>query len=248
MYEYTPCAIVRNHPKNRTNQLFAIVENDLQNGEVSAYPCFTSAKHWQLQKFWDFYTHPRRQTRHDAAGFFMPVSYATGGLCRVCVDYKTANGGKKRVVTLGSDRSTRQLLPNSKTYQGENLMNATQTGNRAQNPFQALVRLLPIDKPSHTVPRIRRKRTRNQTTRLVYKSRTTGLIAYLAGDPVAWIVPGYHSSRTTGKDCKFVDVSYHRQTSYGVNLETRDFDNLQQAFDFLATVFPANTNGKGGAV
>ncbi|WP_287602383.1 hypothetical protein [Thiothrix sp.] len=250
MYQYTPRATVRINRKNETLTPFAIVKTDLQTGLVFTHTFPVSPMGWQLQRFWDFYTHPRRQTRHDeAAGFFMPVDYTSGGLSRVCVDYNTANGGNKRVVTLGSDRSTRQLLPNSKTYQGENLMNATTMGNRAQNPLQALVRLLPVGKSSHVntrkPPIIRRKNRKVHVSPLVYKTTQTGFIGYLNGVPVAWVVQGYHNGQCNHapRACTFVDVAYHRQTLHGVNLETLDFDTLSQAFDFLSQAF-----SKGGAV
>ncbi|MBJ6609981.1 MAG: hypothetical protein JG718_06445 [Candidatus Thiothrix moscowensis] len=121
-------------------------------------------------------------------------------------------------------------------------------GTHAPNPLQALARLLPSGKPSHPRPQqpvIRRKNRKVHVSALVYKANETGFIAYLHGVPVAWVLHGYHQGQQDHqpKQCRFVDVAYHRQTAHGVNLETADFDTLQQAFDFLQAVF----GGKGGA-
>lgn len=67
----------------------------------------------------------------------------------------------------------------------------------------------------------------------------TGLIIYKSGNPVCWIMPGYHEGQSDNfpKRCDFVDVAYHRQTQRGVNLETRDFLSLPDALEFVAEIF-----------
>ena len=66
-----------------------------------------------------------------------------------------------------------------------------------------------------------------------------GLIIYQSGNPVCWIMAGYHEGQSDSqpKRCDFVDVAYHRQTQRGVNLETRDFLTLPEAMVFVADTF-----------
>ena len=115
-------------------------------------------------------------------------------------------------------------------------MTAMLMGNAAQNPLARLPHI-PL-----LFPKAGKKR--KSTADLVYESTPTGLIVHHGNSPVAWIYPGYHQGQIDGKPTtsKFVDVAYHRRTEHGVNLETRDFDTLQQAVDFIAATF-----GQGGA-
>lgn len=133
------------------------------------------------------------------------------------------------------DKSTRQICQNLKSYEYEK-MNAIAMGNTAQNPLARLPHI-PL-----LFPKAGKKR--KSTADLVYESTPTGLIVHHENTPVAWIYPGYHQGQIDGKPTtsKFVDVAYHRRTEHGVNLETRDFDTLQQAVDFITATF-----GRGGA-
>lgn len=114
-------------------------------------------------------------------------------------------------------------------------MTAITMGNTAQNPLAFLPHIplapaLPKPKaPDH----------------LHYQQTDTGLIAYLGTTPVAWLYPGYHSGQIDGnrRTVRFVDVAYHRQTAHGINLETADFQTLDEASAFIAATF-----GKGVAV
>ena len=120
-------------------------------------------------------------------------------------------------------------------------MNASIMGVSAQNPLQALARLLPAGKPSHSIPLA--TPTRSAKTLHIVASES-GLIAYRNGAPLAWIVPGYHQDRTDCANptrCDFVDVAYLRKTRQGINLETRDFATLEESITFINGVF-------GGAV
>lgn len=67
----------------------------------------------------------------------------------------------------------------------------------------------------------------------------TGFIVYRDSKPLAWVYQGYHSGQINNQPttCRFVDVAYHRQTQHGVNLETRDFTNMQDAMDFVLETF-----------
>ena len=67
----------------------------------------------------------------------------------------------------------------------------------------------------------------------------TGLHIYHSGLLVCWIVCGYHTGQSDNKikHCDFVDVAYYRTTQRGVNLETADFDTLQEALVFVGEVF-----------
>lgn len=78
---------------------------------------------------------------------------------------------------------------------------------------------------------------------LTFHRTRTGWIAYRQRQPLAWIVQGHHCGRLNRqpKTCHFVDVVYQRQTGYGINLETADFDTVAQAFQFIRQTF-------GGAV
>lgn len=112
-------------------------------------------------------------------------------------------------------------------------MNASiSMGVSAQNPLQALARLLPTGTPSHQIPAAPRHRT---AKKLQIVASDTGLIAYRNGSPLAWIAPGYHlgQSDLEPKRCDFVDVAYIRQTRHGINLETHDFDTLDEAISFI---------------
>jgi hypothetical protein len=191
----------------------------------------------QTAKFWDIYTHTRRQTRHDdAAGFFMPVDFAHSGFMPGMRGLKNLLGGNKRVVFLVSDRCTRQLLPKSKTKLGAAIMAAITMGNTARNPLARLPHLpfspaLPKHKaaPAH----------------IVFNKSRTGYIAYRKGTPLAWLVLGYHQGQLNNqkKLVKFVDVAYHRQTDHGISMETAFFDTLTEAMQFIRTTFEKN----GGA-
>lgn len=110
-------------------------------------------------------------------------------------------------------------------------MTALTQGNTART-LSAYLPHIPI-----ALPKAGKKRT--PTTDLVYESTQTGLIVYQDNTPVAWVYPGYHQGQI-GKQpalCKFVDVAFHRRTEHGVNLETRDFLDLQTALDFVRTTF-----------
>lgn len=76
---------------------------------------------------------------------------------------------------------------------------------------------------------------------LYLKATATGLIVYRDETPIAWIYAGYHNGVIDGvrTTCRFVDVAYHRQTEHGVNLETADFDTLEEALDFIRRTFLA---------
>lgn len=116
-------------------------------------------------------------------------------------------------------------------------------GAPAQNPLQALARLLPSGKSSRIPLSIARKHQRRGSMQLV--TSDTGMTAYMDGAPVAWIVPGYHQGKANHepKRCDFVDVAYHRKTDNGVNMETADFLTLEEAVAFVSAVF----SGKAGA-
>lgn len=116
-------------------------------------------------------------------------------------------------------------------------MNASNMGVSAPNPLQALARLLPAGKPSHSIPLA--TPTRSAKTLHIVASES-GLIAYRNGAPLAWIVPGYHQDRTDYANptrCDFVDVAYLRKTRQGINLETRDFATLEESITFINGVF-----------
>lgn len=74
---------------------------------------------------------------------------------------------------------------------------------------------------------------------LTISETETGLIVWRVHNPIAWISAGYHQGQSDKKPkrCDFVDVVYHRQTNYGVNLETADFFTLPEALQFIAEVF-----------
>ena len=74
---------------------------------------------------------------------------------------------------------------------------------------------------------------------LAISQSDTGLIVWREHNPVAWIYAGYHEGQCNNlpKRCEFVDVAYHRVTSYGVNLETSDFLDLDEALHFVANIF-----------
>lgn len=113
-------------------------------------------------------------------------------------------------------------------------MTAISTGAPAQNPLQALSRLLPTGKSS---PPTAPKRT-NAPAGLQFVTTPDGnTTAYKNGRPVAWIVPGYHRSRETGTRCEFVDVAYHRKTQHGINMETADFLTMEDALGFIRETF-----------
>ena len=71
------------------------------------------------------------------------------------------------------------------------------------------------------------------------ESTATGLWLKRDQQPLAWIVVGYHQGKIAKQTscCHFVDVAYYRETQYGINLETADFDSLEQALAFLTTTF-----------
>lgn len=79
---------------------------------------------------------------------------------------------------------------------------------------------------------------------LAFVHSRTGWITYQQGTPVAWIVPGYHQGQINKQPhtCTFVEVAYHRQTKHGINLETADFNSVNEAKAFIRQVF-----GQGGA-
>jgi hypothetical protein len=117
-------------------------------------------------------------------------------------------------------------------------MNATNSmGVSAQNPLQALARLLPTGTASYApLATSRRNRLNN---RLQLTVTETGLTAYLNGAPVAWIVPGFHDGQANNEPlrCDFVDVAYFRQHRDGINMETADFLTLEDAISYISSVF-----------
>ena len=210
---------------------------ELTNRATIRHTAPVGANHQQTAKFRDSFTHTRRQTRlDDAAGFFMPVDFAHSGFLPGMRGLKNLLGGNKRVVLLVDEKSTRQLCQIFESKLGAVTMTAIAMGNTAQNPLARLPHI-PL-----LFPKAGKKR--KSTADLVYESTPTGLIVHHENTPVAWIYPGYHQGQIDGKPTtsKFVDVAYHRRTEHGVNLETRDFDTLQQAIDFITATF-----GQGGA-
>ena len=77
---------------------------------------------------------------------------------------------------------------------------------------------------------------------LTISQTETGLIIWREQNPVAWIYAGYHEGQSDNlpKRCDFVDVAYHRETTHGVNLETSDFFNLDDALQFVAERFASD--------
>ena len=77
---------------------------------------------------------------------------------------------------------------------------------------------------------------------LAISQSETGLIVWREHNPVAWIYAGYHEGQSNNlpKRCDFVDVAYHRVTTYGVNLETSDFFDLDEALQFVAELFASD--------
>ncbi|UJS23369.1 hypothetical protein [Thiothrix winogradskyi] len=108
-------------------------------------------------------------------------------------------------------------------------MTALTMGNTARN-LSAYLPHLPIAPIG---------RKRKESPLLVFKQSRTGVIAYRKDTPVAWIVLGYHQGQVGGKPktTTFVDVAYHRQTLHGINLETFECANLQDAKTALFTLF-----------
>ena len=74
---------------------------------------------------------------------------------------------------------------------------------------------------------------------LTLSATDTGLVLWRDGSPVAWVYAGYHEDQNEKQPnrCDFVDVAYHRQNIYGVNLETRDFLTLTEALQFVSDFF-----------
>ena len=225
-----------NRQQKPNNSTRSIAKTELTNRATIRHTAPVGANHQQTAKFRDSYPNTWRQHRHnDAGGFFSPVDYASGfmpgmrGLKHRC-------DGNKRVLCQVQNRITRQILPNPKPKLGAVTMTAMLMGNAAQNPLARLPHI-PL-----LFPKAGKKR--KSTADLVYESTPTGLIVHHGNSPVAWIYPGYHQGQIDGNPTtsKFVDVAYHRRTEHGVNLETRDFDTLQQAVDFITETF-----GKGGA-
>ncbi len=207
---------------------------ELTNRATIRHTAPVGANHQQTAKFRDSIP-SKAATPPKRMAVFLRLYNAHTRLMPSVRGIRGANRNK-RVVTLGSDRDTRQILPNSKTYQGAVTMTALAMGNTAQNPLARL--------PHITLLFPKAGKKRKSTTDLVYESTPTGLIVHHGNSPVAWIYPGYHQGQIDGKPTtsKFVDVAYHRRTEHGVNLETRDFDTLQQAIDFITATF-----GQGGA-
>lgn len=230
----TPNANQQQKP-NYSTRSFDFLE--LTNRATIRHTAPVGANHQQTAKFWDCYTHIWRQHRqHDAGGFFSSVDYASGFMPGMRGLQNGVNRNKRIAYQIGVN-STRQLLPNVKTESGELAMTAINVmGNTAQNPLARLPHI-PL-----LFPKAGKKR--KSTADLVYESTPTGLIVHHENTPVAWIYPGYHQGQIDGKPTtsKFVDVAYHRRTEHGVNLETRDFDTMQQAVDFITATF-----GQGGA-
>ena len=84
-----------------------------------------------------------------------------------------------------------------------------------------------------------------QTSPFHLEHTSTGIWLKQAQQPLAWIICGYHYGKIHQQVscCEFVDVAYYRQTRSGVNLETADFNSLDQALTFLVNIFAI-----GGAV
>jgi hypothetical protein len=143
----------------------------------------------------------------------------------------------KRVVPFRTIDVPGNFCPNLKPKEYET-MNATNSmGVSAQNPLQALARLLPTGKASYApLATSRRNRLNN---RLQLTVTETGLTAYLNGAPVAWIVPGFHDGQSNNEPlrCDFVDVAYFRQHRDGINMETADFLTLEDAISYISSVF-----------
>lgn len=113
---------------------------------------------------------------------------------------------------------------------------STNTGAPALNPLQAHTRLLSAGKPAtpHQPP----KRHHKAATGLQWLTGSDGnTTAYQHDKPVAWIITGYHRSRETGLLCEFVDVAYKRKTANGINMETADFLTLEEAVQFITSLF-----------
>ena len=221
--------------QNYSTRSFDFLE--LTNRATIRHTAPVGANHQQTAKLRVLYPINRRQHRqHDAGGFFSSVDYASGFMSSMRGLQDGENRNKRVVKFRLSDIGTRQLLPNYKTQFGAVTMTAITMGNAAQNPVARLPHI-PL-----LFPKAGKKR--KSTADLVYESTPTGLIVHHENTPVAWIYPGYHQGQIDGKPTtsKFVDVAYHRRTEHGVNLETRDFDTLQQAVDFIAATF-----GQGGA-
>lgn len=111
-------------------------------------------------------------------------------------------------------------------------MNANdKTGASARVSKQALTRLLPL--PVAPKQPIQGKHS------LTLTITQTGLVLYSNGCPIAWVVQGYHQGQSDNATlhCEFVDVAYYRQTTRGINMETADFQSMDEALDFIASIF-----------
>lgn len=177
----------------------------------------------------------RRQDRHSrSGGMLFKVSSTSGG-------YMSGIAGNTKPLVAGTiaAHSEEALeVPDSsghtsKTDFGETAMTALTLG--AYAPTMGLKPTTKAKKPStlHTTA----------SKKLTFTQSRTGLIAYQKGTPVAWIAQGYHRGQLDKRPhtCTFIDVVYHRQTQHGINLESADFDTLEQAKAFVCKVF-------GGAV
>lgn len=219
----TPNAKQQQKP-NYSTRSFDFLE--LTNRATIRHTAPVGANHQQTAKFRDSNPLTRRQTRHDdAAGFFMPVEYASGFMPGMRGLQNGVNRNK-RVVFLVSDLSTRQLLPNQRNKLGAVTMTAMLMGNTAQNP---LARLPHIPFAPAFPPR------KPDTGKLVFTRSRTGFIVYKKGTPLAWLVLGYHQGQLDNKPklVKFVDVAYHRQTERGISMETAFFDTVAEAKQFI---------------
>ena len=195
------------------------------------------ANHQQTAKFWDSYTHLRRQHRpYDAGGFFTSVECASGFMpgMRGLQDGVTPKQARR----VPSERlEYPATLPHLKTQFGAVIMTAITMGNTARTPLARMPHI-PFA-PAHP------KRKTPDT--LVFKASRTGLIAYRYASPVAWIVEGHHVGKIGNEPAhiRFVDVAYHRKTRHGINLETFDCDTLEQAQHALRAIFE-RTDDAGG--
>ena len=197
---------------------------ELTNRATIRHTAPVGANHQQTAKFRDSIP-SKAATPPKRMAVFLRLYNAHTRLMPSVRGIRGANRNK-RVVTLGSDRDTRQILPNSKTYQGAVTMTALAMGNTAQNP---LARLPHIPFAPAFPPR------KPDTGKLVFTRSRTGFIVYKKGTPLAWLVLGYHQGQLDNKPklVKFVDVAYHRQTERGISMETAFFDTVAEAKQFI---------------
>lgn len=74
-------------------------------------------------------------------------------------------------------------------------------------------------------------------TLLQFKIHSTGILVLRTHQPIAWILCGHHRGQLNQQPhtCHFVDVVYYRRTQRGENLETADFQTLNEALTFVCS-------------